>query len=461
MPAVSDQDLIREYVHHTSEAAFAELVHRHVDLVYSVAVRVLRNTGLAQDVTQRVFVALARRAHALQDRVVLAGWLHETARNFAVTTVRSEERRRRREQEAAAMETHASTDSGAAADDLLLHLDAALAELDTADRDAILLRYFERRTALEIGERLGLTAEAAQKRTVRALDRLRGILAGRGLTTSASALASLLAAQAVQSAPLGLTASVIALAGTAGAVAPVTSTLQFLMASTKLKLGLAAAFVASVSTPLVIQHQTAAGLRRENEVLRQENAALERFREEQEQRIASATDPQEAAHRRSEQAELLRLRAEVTSLRAQLPGPNKAHDEAVAARAERVPGRWSETPFVAATEWSNVGFGSPIEAYQTSSWAQANRNTNVIAAGLAWGDEVVRSRVEAVFNAAPELVRAHYGSLDAFILSLFNVSTPDASRQRVGHRVLNENISPDSATLMVEEQSGDGTRFPA
>src|SRR6185436_11277256 len=95
-----DQDLIREYARNGVEASFGELVHRHIDLVYSTAFRVLRNAGLAEEVSQRVFVALARNAEKLEDRAILAGWLHKTARNFALETVRSEERRRHREREA-------------------------------------------------------------------------------------------------------------------------------------------------------------------------------------------------------------------------------------------------------------------------------------------------------------------------------------------------------------------------
>src|SRR6266498_6046744 len=96
----SDRDLIREYARNDAEASFGELVHRHIDLVYSTAFRVLRNAELADEVSQRVFVALARNATKLQHRAVLTGWPHETTRNFAITTVRSEERRRLREQEA-------------------------------------------------------------------------------------------------------------------------------------------------------------------------------------------------------------------------------------------------------------------------------------------------------------------------------------------------------------------------
>src|SRR5262245_50484472 len=97
----NDQILLRAYVGSRCEASFSELVHRHVDLVHSAALRIVRNVTLAEDVTQRVFLALAQHSAKLQGRTSLTGWLHETARNLAINTVRSEERRRQREQEAA------------------------------------------------------------------------------------------------------------------------------------------------------------------------------------------------------------------------------------------------------------------------------------------------------------------------------------------------------------------------
>src|SRR5688572_7777063 len=103
MGDVSDQSLIRAYTRDGCEQAFRELVHRHVDLVFSTALRVLRDASLAEDVTQRVFLALAQHSPKLQERSSLTGWLYESARNFAVSIVRSEERRRHREHEAAVM----------------------------------------------------------------------------------------------------------------------------------------------------------------------------------------------------------------------------------------------------------------------------------------------------------------------------------------------------------------------
>src|SRR5262249_25087523 len=137
MAETSDRELIRAYARNGVETSFGELVHRHIDFVYSAAFRVLRNAELAEEVSQRVFVALARNAEKLQDRAVLAGWLHQTARNFALETVRSEERRRQRERESAAFRDLHTNDAQPVWDQIALHLDAALAQLDQEDRDAI------------------------------------------------------------------------------------------------------------------------------------------------------------------------------------------------------------------------------------------------------------------------------------------------------------------------------------
>src|SRR5262245_13268034 len=129
MAEESDQTLIRAYARHRCESSFSELVHRHVDLVHSTAVRVLRDTNLAEDVTQRVFLALAQHSAKLQGRLSLTGWLYEATRNAAVNTVRSEERRRRREQEAAAMKQLDANDSEMLWRQIAPRLDEALAQL--------------------------------------------------------------------------------------------------------------------------------------------------------------------------------------------------------------------------------------------------------------------------------------------------------------------------------------------
>ncbi len=167
---------------------------------------------LAKDVTQGVFIALAQNARQLADRPVLSGWLHRTAQNLAANTVRSDVRRRAREQEAAAMNELLSTESDANWEHIGPHLDAGLGELDEADRDALLLRYFERKSAREMAEILGTSEDAAQKRVSRAVDRLREFFSKHNVTIGASGLAVLISANAVQSAPIGLAATISAAA---------------------------------------------------------------------------------------------------------------------------------------------------------------------------------------------------------------------------------------------------------
>src|SRR5678810_478068 len=204
MNGETDAQLLHAYAESRSEAAFNELVRRHVDLVYSAARRMVCDPHLAEDVTQGVFVALAKSASQLADRPVLSGWLHRTAQNIAAQTVRTIERRRAREQEAVAMNELLAADSDFSWKHIAPHLDAALGELSEPDRDALLLRYFERKSASEMAQTLGVSDEAAQKRVSRALERLREFFAKRSVTVGASGLVVVISANAIQAAPVGL-----------------------------------------------------------------------------------------------------------------------------------------------------------------------------------------------------------------------------------------------------------------
>jgi len=206
----TDSQLLRAYIDHRSEVAFRESVSRHLDLVHSAALRMVRDAHLAQDVSQGVFIALANNAAQLTTRPALAGWLHRTAQNIAAQLVRTDVRRRAREQEAAAMNQILATDSEAGWEQIEPHLDAALGELNEPDRDAILLRYFARKSAGEIAAALGISDEAAQKRVTRAVERLRQLFAKRGITVGASLLVVIIAAHAVQASPSGLVATISA-----------------------------------------------------------------------------------------------------------------------------------------------------------------------------------------------------------------------------------------------------------
>jgi RNA polymerase sigma factor (sigma-70 family) len=274
--SLTDQQLLRDYSGCRSEAAFAELVRRHVDLVYSAALRMVRDSHLAEDVTQGVFVAFAQNARQLTNRPVLSGWLHRTAQNLAANTVRSDVRRRAREQEAAVMNESLAPERDTVWEDIAPYLDAALGELSEPDRDALLLRYFEHKSAREMAQTMGISEDAAQKHISRAVERLREFFAKHGITVGVSGLVVVISTNAVQAAPVGLavTISGVALAGAAGT--GTTQTFLKAMTMTKFQAGLIGAIaVASVLTPLVIQHQAQVNLREENQSLRQQIAQLQ------------------------------------------------------------------------------------------------------------------------------------------------------------------------------------------
>ncbi|MCD6052211.1 MAG: polymerase, sigma-24 subunit, subfamily [Verrucomicrobia bacterium] len=317
MKHLSDQELLGEYAGRRSEAAFAELTRRYVDLVHSIAFRMVRDVHLAQDVAQAVFVALACQAAQLTEHRVLAGWLHRTTRNLAANAIRSDVRRGEREKEAATMNETLAHHPDPVWEDVSQHLDEALAELNEADRDAVLLRYFERKTAREMAQIIGSSEEAAQKRVSRAVERLREALGKRGITVSAGALALAISNHAVQAAPAGLAAT-ISLAVTLGEAALQSSTAiattNALAMTTLQKTLLTTVLVTGLAVPLVIQQRDRTRLNELNQNLRQQVDALAAA-----QRAANVTTPvmtREIAP--EEKSELLRLRGEVGVLRRQV-----------------------------------------------------------------------------------------------------------------------------------------------
>jgi RNA polymerase sigma factor (sigma-70 family) len=316
---VEDQQLLREYAAGGSEAAFGELVARYVNLVYSAA---LRRAGgdphLAQDAAQLVFADLARKARSLPKGVVLAGWLHRATYYAAAQLLRTERRRQAREEEAVAMNALTS-EPATDWEQLRPLLDQALDRLGAADRDALVLRFFEQRSLAEVGHALGSNEDAARKRVTRALEKLRADLVRRGVTTPAAALSSVIAAHAIQTAPAGLAAA-LTTASLAGAATGTGATLTAvkLMAMTKLKFGLVSALaVVGVATPLVIQHQANLRLRAENQLLRQQSEQLGPLAAENERlsNLVSRPDPSPSLPD-GQRSELLRLRGESTRLRA-------------------------------------------------------------------------------------------------------------------------------------------------
>lgn len=246
---MDDWELLQRYLAGNSEDAFAQLVTRHLGLVYATALRRLNGDAhLAQDVAQLVFTNLARKAHQLTPAVVLAGWLHRDTCFTTLEVLRKERRRHAREQAACLMN---SNGSASLADSERIHscLDEALNQLSPADRDALLLRFFEQRSLQEIGQRLGFGESGASRRVTRALEKLRALLARKGLATTSASLAALLGSLPVQAAPPGLAATLSAASLSAAASSTATSGI-IAMASLKTKITLAAVAGLALLAPI-------------------------------------------------------------------------------------------------------------------------------------------------------------------------------------------------------------------
>lgn len=207
---LGDYARLRETDRTAAERAFRVLVERHADLVYSAAYRQTRSRDLAEEVTQAVFILLARKAGELAAKpaVVIGGWLHEAARLTARNAVRSRARRTKHEREAAARAAREITPGpkNTAWASVYPVLDECMGQLSERERAAVVLRFFEQKSLAETGAALGISEEAAQMRVGRAVAKLRMLLSSRCTRVpEAAALGGFLAVNVVRAAPPGVT----------------------------------------------------------------------------------------------------------------------------------------------------------------------------------------------------------------------------------------------------------------
>jgi RNA polymerase sigma factor (sigma-70 family) len=266
MTEPTDSQLLTRFARDHSEEAFATIVSRYVNLIYSAAFRQTGNRQTAEDITQAVFIILARKAGALSPHTVLAGWLYQTARLTAANYRRSEMRRARREQEAHMQSGMIEAQDGSRWQEIAPLLDDAMGRLGQTDRDALVLRYFENRTLAQVGAALGLQEAAAQKRVSRAIGKLRSFFGRAGVTLPAATIVAAVSAHSVSAAPAGLATAVATGAFKGGAVAASALILAKgvlnIMAWTKTRVALTAAAVAAImATPIVLQHREIVRLR--------------------------------------------------------------------------------------------------------------------------------------------------------------------------------------------------------
>ncbi len=404
-----DQESLRRYVTEGSDAAFGELVARHLNLVYSAA---LRRTGgdveMAKDASQMAFADLARKARRLPNSVVLAGWLHRATRFAAERLLRAERRRRAWERQAAEMNTlqpESEPDWG----QIRPLLDAALDRLSQLDRDALLLRFFEQRNLAEVGKALGSSEEAARKRVARALEKVRSTLLRRGITTTASALATVISGNAVQVAPAGLSASV-ATASLAGAAAGTGATLTLLksIAMTKFQASIIGGLaVVSVAAPLAVHYQSQASLRAKEALLGKQERQLSALAAENERLSnAVASERQASAFANQNNDELLKLRGEIGLLREQKKEWDREKAELAAERASQANAIREQPKLqpIPRASWAFAGYSTPEAALESVFWAMSKGDAKTLLASLTPKERPV---IEQRFSGMTEDEIAH------------------------------------------------------
>ena len=327
MRPLSDAQLLRDYAEHGAEAAFAEIVARHTDLVYSAALRQVYSSDLARDVTQSVFTDLARKARSvstnLSPEASLVGWLYRGTRFAARDLYRNEARRTQRERQAME-QLHPTSETPPDWEHLRPVLDDAMSELDDTDRDAVLLRYFKNHDLRTVGAALGISNDAAQKRVSRAVERLREFFAKRGVTVGASGLAVVISANAVQAAPAGLALTISTAAVLTGTTLATTATITATkaIAMTALQKTIVTATIAVLAGVGLYEARQAAQLHEQARTFQQQQAAMteqaqqsKKERDDAIRELLTLRENNERISASTNMPELLRLRGEVGLLR--------------------------------------------------------------------------------------------------------------------------------------------------
>lgn len=429
----SDAQLLSAYAERGTEAAFAEIVARHTDLVYSAALRQVYSPDLARDVTQSVFTDLARKARdisfKLSPEASLVGWLYRGTRFAARDLYRNETRRTQRERQAME-QLQPTSETPPDWEQLRPALDDAMAELDDTDRDAVLLRYFKNHDLRTVGATLGISNDAAQKRVSRAVERLRECFAKRGVTVGASGLAVVISANAVQAAPVGLALTISTAAVLTGTTLATTATATATkaLAMTTLQKTIVTATIAALAGVGIYEARQASQLRGQVQTLQQQQAPLlEQIQQLQGEsddttrRLAVLRD--ELAKTESNKRELLKLRSEVARLQRQ--ATDFSRSSAAASASPALPAKLERANHLRQQLDQFAKWKIPeLQLLTDGDWLNAlgeedpktQDGLRLAFAGLRYNAKL--KLVPLLQAALKEYVRAHEGQLPATVTDL-------------------------------------------
>jgi RNA polymerase sigma factor (sigma-70 family) len=450
-----DMALLREYTRHNSEEAFAMLVSRHVNLVYSVALRQAHDPHLAEEITQAVFIILTRKAESLGPKTILPGWLCRTARYTSANALTVQRRRQRREQEAS-MHYILNEPEPDPWRQIAPLLDGAMERLGQKDHDAVVLRFFEGRNFKEVGAALGASENAAKKRVNYALEKLRRYFSKRGVVSTTAVIAGTLSANSVQAAPAALAKAITTVVMAKGAAAG-GSTLTLvkgalkLMARTNAKTVVVSAVVVGMATFSLIQYQARVKMREQNESLRQQVDQLSQLAAEN-QNLSNLLAQAQA----SEAIAKERLRArEQKPAKVQVPiqrPPNAS-----------TPAEPKPDPIqLPKNSWANVGFTTPQAALQTRGWAVLNGDSALFRQSLFITDDARKFAEDALVKMAEastdpnkaqyiqQVLNNNYGVEEAMLMPMM---AANQNNNYTGYEILSQQSpSTDDTILQVETQ---------
>jgi len=365
---MDDYELLREFARSRSEDAFRQLVERHLRMVLSAACRMIGDDHLAQDVTQNVFTMFAQKARDIRPPQVVGGWLYNTTRHLSMHAVRGERRRREREEAAVAMQTH---DSDTDPDRVLEQLEPAMAELDAADRDTLVLRYLEDRNLRELGAEFGISEDAARMRANRALEKLRTVLGRKGVTVTSMLLGTVLASSTSSAVPLGLAGTITTTVFSGAILTTATITTMNWINAKAMTAIVGAAVVAGTGTYFVKQREVNR-MHDENQKLMTRQVAL--TADAQAAQAEAQSSKAEIEKLRKDANDVLRLRGEVAQLRRQQAETQRTAQRPAPSQAAPSPAQENPSTSFTKEQMAFAGYATPEAALQTIVWATMSNN---------------------------------------------------------------------------------------